>query len=281
VENAVASGVLRDIPVNNDTSIINKPRGRRKLPQLLIAAPLSSKRRRLMRDDATDAFLERGHVAPSESAGARLQKWRFLSHSFQIVSQNKRPFNITMKLSIPSLIVALLLFAMAGAVVGVPCLQGSFTMAWNVVENATLSQSCETELVSAVAAEMEATAGCDTSLHNAVKKELRELINLGNETLSRYVSSVCDHARERVADATTFGAIAATANTNLDIKEFFDGGTYLNEEVGSIRTDDGVFINTVFQDVAQKELIEWPDIYNFQNCRAQAAMCCWVQGEQC
>lgn len=187
-----------------------------------------------------------------------------------------------MKLSIPSLIVTLLLFAIAGAVVGVPCLQGSFTLDALVVENAsTASQRCETEFMSAVAAEMEATAGCDTSLRNAVKSELRELINLGNETLSRYVSSVCDHARERVVDVTTFGAIAAKANTNLDVKEFFDGGTYLNEEVGSIRTDDGVFINTVFQDVAQKELIEWPDIYNFQNCRAQAAMCCWVQGEQC
>jgi len=156
-------------------------------------------------------------------------------------------------------------------VVADPCLQGSFDLEVQVVENATISQSCKSEFFSAITAKMTAE-GCDTSRGNAAKKELEELIDLGNETLARYVASVCNHARTRQEMAETFESIAARASRQFDFQEFFDGGTYLNEEIGSLDVD-GQFIDDVFNDIAQNNLIEFPsDAYN---CRSNAAICCW------
>ena len=82
----------------------------------------------------------------------------------------------------------------------------------NLVENATVSQSCKPEFFSAVKAKM-AAAGCDMSRGNAARNELTELLNLGNETLSRYISaSVCNHARTRQEAAETLETIVARAN---------------------------------------------------------------------
>jgi len=57
---------------------------------------------------------------------------------------------------------------------------------------------------------------------------------------------------------------------------YFDGGTYLNEEYEPVEVD----FDDIYNDQAQDTLITYPDDYiekNFGDCQAQSVMCCWVQ----
>ena len=59
---------------------------------------------------------------------------------------------------------------------------------------------------------------------------------------------------------------------------YFDGGTYLNEEYEPVEVD----FDEIYEDVAQDTLITYPDTddtvsKNFADCQAQSVMCCWVQ----
>ncbi len=57
---------------------------------------------------------------------------------------------------------------------------------------------------------------------------------------------------------------------------YFDGGTYLNEEYEPVE----VSFEDIYDEIAQDTLITYPDDTvpkNFDNCRAQSVMCCWVQ----
>ena len=78
-----------------------------------------------------------------------------------------------------------------------------------------------------------------------------------------------------------------------DLKEYFDGGTYMNEDrqtklengPNSPPTkkleDDLKFINSMYNDLAQERGMEFPDdMTNFENCEIGAAMCCWIQDRQ-
>ena len=59
---------------------------------------------------------------------------------------------------------------------------------------------------------------------------------------------------------------------------YFDGGTYLNEEYEPVEVD----FDEIYEDVAQDTLITYPGTddtvsKNFADCQAQSVMCCWVQ----
>ncbi len=57
---------------------------------------------------------------------------------------------------------------------------------------------------------------------------------------------------------------------------YFDGGTYLNEEYEPVEVN----FDDVYDNVAQDTLITYPDdtvAKNFADCQAQSVMCCWVQ----
>ena len=62
---------------------------------------------------------------------------------------------------------------------------------------------------------------------------------------------------------------------------FYDGGTYLNEEYEP--EDIPAFIDDVYNQIAQQQLITYPEDHlskNFADCQAQSVMCCWVQDRQ-
>lgn len=62
---------------------------------------------------------------------------------------------------------------------------------------------------------------------------------------------------------------------------YFDGGTYLNEEYEPEKV--GPEFENVYNNIAQSRLITFPEdtvAKNFDNCQAQSVMCCWVQDRQ-
>lgn len=63
------------------------------------------------------------------------------------------------------------------------------------------------------------------------------------------------------------------------LKEYYDGNTFLNQEVGN-PTGRNAFgmIKDFDREHAQKEVVAWPseDIDNFDSCEMNTAMCCWV-----
>jgi len=74
-------------------------------------------------------------------------------------------------------------------------------------------------------------------------------------------------------------------------KEYFDGGTYYNEQRESINpygitsneldADPGSRIKNIFRNVAQTNGLTFPEyITNFENCEYNTAMCCFVQDLQ-
>ena len=66
--------------------------------------------------------------------------------------------------------------------------------------------------------------------------------------------------------------------------EYFDGGTFLNEEYEPVDVrDKAPFVEDKYETVAEQQLIEFPEKYiknNFHRCQAQTVMCCWVQDRQ-
>lgn len=82
------------------------------------------------------------------------------------------------------------------------------------------------------------------------------------------------------------------AKTYAFLKEYFDGGTYWNEDretllesgdgtATKVLKDDVSGIKGIYEDVAQTGGIEFPyKMENYQDCTVGAAMCCWIQDRQ-
>lgn len=80
--------------------------------------------------------------------------------------------------------------------------------------------------------------------------------------------------------------------TDVFLKAFFDGGTYWNDARQTSATSDGSTINVLSEDPGQKidevnnkdakfGVINLPEeISNFDNCKSNSAMCCWIQDRQ-
>lgn len=100
-----------------------------------------------------------------------------------------------------------------------------------------------------------------------------------------------ESAREAVTHACTGAYLPFGAITNkgpLFDQEYYNGGTYMNEERETInefgitihRLDDdpGNRITNIHDDIAQSKGITWPDdLVNFETCKYNAAMCCFTQ----
>lgn len=88
---------------------------------------------------------------------------------------------------------------------------------------------------------------------------------------------MCTHARDNQAYDTFYDMLSTPPkHRHIDLAEFYDGGTYLNEEIGSLNNDDGYFINNYYLRKAQNTPLEFPvELDTFKSCRANAVMCCW------
>lgn len=95
---------------------------------------------------------------------------------------------------------------------------------------------------------------------------------------SQAIEALCDSARSKNSNpnrgAYNFKRITGQG-WQFD-NNYFDGGTFLNEEYEPVEVD----FDDVFEEVAQDSLITYPDdsvAKNFADCEAQSVMCCWVQ----
>jgi len=109
----------------------------------------------------------------------------------------------------------------------------------------------------------------------------------------KYLEKLCEEAHEKqLSAATPFGDI--TDEGNLFDKEYYDGGTYYNEEretesfpgsPGSpdyeLDVDPGTTIKDFYDNEAQSWNVQYPSyMTNFRNCKYNTAMCCFVQDRQ-
>lgn len=156
----------------------------------------------------------------------------------------------------------------------VPCFApgefGSFEV--TITEDATTFGNCKAEFLKLFKEEMD-SKGCSLK-SNAVNKELEYHINLGDENINQYINAVCQHARDH-QPTETFYDITSASPRDIDLVEFYDGRSHLNEEIGSLNNDDGNFINNYYAQNASNTLVELPDLHMFDHCTSSAIMCCW------
>jgi hypothetical protein len=82
------------------------------------------------------------------------------------------------------------------------------------------------------------------------------------------------------------GNLFTDENPHRWIKEFYDGNTFLNQEVqerrgggpAGKRVDEGSEIRNIFRNESKSGPISWPEDYitNFDQCELNTVMCCWV-----
>jgi len=153
-----------------------------------------------------------------------------------------------------------------------PCFETLESFDLAIVENATTFQTCKNEFITAFKDKM-IEAGCDMR-KNALNKELEAHVNVGVSSPMSYINSICEHAQERQV-TKYYSDITAGSPRHIDIAEFYDGRTHLNEEIGSLNNQDGNFIKEYYDDKAKKELVELPEIEAMDGCRSNSIMCCW------
>jgi len=135
-------------------------------------------------------------------------------------------------------------------------------------------------LIAALTTQLSAS-GCT----NSALTELKLVFGVStSEEVKNAIAKVCAQTYAKFEDITGRGKI-------FD-KEFFDGGTYWNEErewvtstnivKESLSVDPGAQIVQFYNGVAQSKGVTWPDkMDNFKDgCKLGAAMCCWVQDRQ-
>ncbi len=141
------------------------------------------------------------------------------------------------------------------------------------------TRSCSYDaLISSLQAELD-SVNCS---HDAAT-ELQLTIGDSEEEVK---SSIADACAESYLH---FGAI--TGEGDIFDKEYYDGGTYYNEERESIdengitihrlASHPGERIKNIYKDLSQNRGITFPDnLINFESCELNAAMCCFVQDRQ-
>jgi len=135
-------------------------------------------------------------------------------------------------------------------------------------------------LIAALTAQLSAS-GCT---HSALT-ELKLIFGVStSQEVKEAIANVCAQSYENFEEITDSGKI-------FD-KEFFDGGTYWNEErewvtpalivQDQLAVDPGTQIVQFYNGIAQSKGVKWPDkMDNFKDgCKLGAAMCCWVQDRQ-
>lgn len=105
------------------------------------------------------------------------------------------------------------------------------------------------------------------------------------DKVARLCAKALSHQDDPRKEAEHFGMLTKKG-WQFD-NEYFDGGTELNTEYETVSIDesspDGFDIESIYEDIAEKKVITFPDDYlddNFANCEAQSVMCCWVADRQ-
>lgn len=140
------------------------------------------------------------------------------------------------------------------------------------------ADSCSIEgLTSSLQAELTST-GCG---HDAAT-ELNLAFGSDEEIMAK-VSDACSEGYLPFGDITEQGGV-------FD-KEYYDGGTYYNEQrqskdkngitINKLSNNPGERIKEIYKDISQSKGITFPDtLTNFEKCDLNAAMCCFVQDRQ-
>jgi len=155
----------------------------------------------------------------------------------------------------------------------------------------TLSPSCSLETIrEAYSSLFNDELVRDASCTNSIEDDLKEFLN--DNDLEQGALSLC--ASADIGDAVPFHEIAGM-NGSFDSqfdKNFYDGGTYWNEEIQTnLETGDATNhlkadaaqVKRFFNGPAQYGTVEWPNqLSNFDldTCDIHAAMCCWAQDRQ-
>jgi len=124
--------------------------------------------------------------------------------------------------------------------------------------------------------------------------ELVDAFNLGNANeFNALVLSACENADEPNNDPTASfydilddtvisrtgdNVLSAEENESRFLKEFYDGNTFINEEVKANFNPMNRQIQSFYRNAAKSQVVEWPDdsIDNFDSCELNTVMCCWV-----
>ena len=117
------------------------------------------------------------------------------------------------------------------------------------------------------------------------------MLNVAELTEDAFIAAmdaVCATAKAAFDASKTTDFFSMTNQPTTWFKDFYDGGTILNEHVDNdagttMLEDEGAFIETFYENVVLKGPISYPDnLANFDNCEAdmEAVMCCWVQDRQ-
>uniref|UniRef100_A0A7S1FWU6 Uncharacterized protein n=2 Tax=Corethron hystrix TaxID=216773 RepID=A0A7S1FWU6_9STRA len=99
------------------------------------------------------------------------------------------------------------------------------------------------------------------------------------------LSAACETAEKLISVTDTLPFHSVLGKHPLFIKEFFDGGTYWNQEVvtddapqtkTSITTDPGILIEHLMSSVAKTKPLALPEGSNFESCSLDTIVCCYV-----
>ena len=147
-------------------------------------------------------------------------------------------------------------------------------------------QGCDIqELDNVVAEALPTTPECDTYLSNDILEHLLG-VSGSSAVLQTALDGVCDPAKTTFDSISTTDFFSMTDNSLAWFKDFYDGGTILNEHVDNdegttLLSNEASFVKTFFDNIAQQGPVSFPSsITNFDNCAIEAAMCCWVQDRQ-
>ncbi len=135
-------------------------------------------------------------------------------------------------------------------------------------------------------------SGCGT-----LNQEVRDVFGTAKGVeINKILRDACDDAPEPSNDPVSFrdildldfntndGTISLDEAEDRFLKEFYDGNTFLNQEVGTynaLTTKKYAAFNqikTFDNEVSQKAVVGWPseDVDNFNDCSMNTVMCCWV-----
>merc|ERR550539_1033967 len=131
------------------------------------------------------------------------------------------------------------------------------------------------------------------------EEELGALLDLHiEEEMIAKIENICDeaisHSRNDQDFVVKFGDIQLidsedSTTINRFLKEYYDGGTFLNEEIQQGGTEnrnnlrqETLGVKEFFKTSARRGLVQCPtsEVHNFDTCEYNTVMCCWVQDRQ-
>lgn len=124
----------------------------------------------------------------------------------------------------------------------------------------------------------------DVTVAECTVSALRDAVDndgcdFGSSDFRKSLRRACGQAR-RIADRGTPLEDLIDEFDTQDLENFFNGGTYWNENTGDV-VDEAPIISEIFEDTAQSATIRYPrNLETFANCELGAAVCLWVRDRQ-